>query len=358
MDSLKQPLRGLKHLISKSLTAYLDQAYAKPLPGPLSRAAFVFYHRAHSAAQLIRQHDPGHAELWQGQTAAGQTLTVAYICDGAAEHCNSAAYLRHLLFASGQAAVQTRGQVKVLSMARAARRLASEADLVIVERNDLLHWRPRRGPARLLPLWIHMLLELPQEGEWQQIEQQMAHHANNIRRVRRSGFTYRFSRDPADFDLFYQKMLLPTLAARFHEYGESKTQEELAGFFQNGGMLMIDDCGGRPVAGGLMLFHGRTCYAIAAGVLDGSDALYKQGAMSAVYYYRARWCFENGYTALDAGGCRAFASDGIYTYKRLWGFQPVADRWNTREWLFWAPSSAAAALQWLAEHPPVELPFL
>lgn len=346
----------MKARFASTVSNYLEKAADKPHKTAFDRAGLWLARRARWAARLARERGPGQAEFWSGETAAGQPLRVVYICDAPALRTQSAAYLRSILFAEGAGEIAPRGSVPLLHMRAAADLLAPQADLVIVERSSLLDWRPSSGTALVLPLWVHMLFNFSGLQNWQAVEQQMVHQKNNILQARRKGFTSRISYDPAEFEMFYERMMLPTATGRFQEYAEIKSKEELRWFFDNGGLLMVDDAAGSPVAGWVMLFQKPTCYAICAGVLDGSDVLYKQGAMSAVYYHCVRWCYENGFTRFDLGGCRPFASDGVYQYKRRWGFQPIIDPWNSREWLFWAPNNAPAALDWLQAHPPVELP--
>jgi len=85
--------------------------------------------------------------------------------------------------------------------------------------------------------------------------------------------------------------------------------------------------------------------------LDGDQAWLQTGALSALYFGSIKWCFDHHIRRCDIGEVRPFANDGLYQYKRRWGFRPIRELWNPREWLIWAPHSSETALRWLEAHP-------
>jgi hypothetical protein len=296
----------------------------------------------------------GAVEFWQGEeSAGGQPLRVAYIGIPSAAEGHSPEYLRHILFRAGTARVEARGPCPMRRARQAAQALAAEADLVIVDRSPLQRWSPTGGGWLVTPVFVRMAFDLDPSQPWQAAEARMAGQKHNLSLVRRHGYTLRCSRDPADFDFFYERMHIPMMQARHGDYGVLEGKNGLLEQFRRGHVMLVELPGQGPVAGALNTRYGPCVFGIVSGTLDGDMRWHKQGALSALYYLTLRWCHENGVTRFDNGYCRPFESDGPYRHKRRWGMHPVPDPWPLREWLFWVPHGAPAALEWLRANPPV-----
>jgi hypothetical protein len=273
-------------------------------------------------------------------------LTAAYLSSG-----RGFDFLARRLFENGQYTLEHRGRAFFWQQDKISKELAREADLVIIERNNLLNWTPTYGDWVTSPTWVRMVIELNPNDDWATVESGFKKHSKNIRRFKKSGFTYRISRSMEDFDLFYDQMYVPLVTQRHTVDAFVDSRKHLLKLFKQGFLLMILDQDGNPIAGDLDHINGDTLFGIACGVRDGDQNLLEEGALSAIYYYALQWCHENGIRRCDIAEVRPFIEDGVYQYKRRWGYQPTRELWNTREWLLWVPNHAPAATNWLNKHP-------
>jgi hypothetical protein len=229
--------------------------------------------------------------------------------------------------------------------------LAREVDLVVIERINLLGWTPKSGAWVISPTWVRMVTELDLDRPWGEVERGFKKHERNIRRFMRAGYAYRISRDEKDFDFFYDRMYVPLVTSRHEMEAFVDTRAHLLSYFRRGFLLMILDREGQPVAADLDYLRGDMLFGIACGVLDGRADILEEGALSAIYYYALKWAHENRIRRCDICEVRPFVDDGVYQYKRRWGYGPVEELWNTREWLVWAPEHSPMAQEWLRDHP-------
>jgi hypothetical protein len=285
--------------------------------------------------------------LLRGTAAeGGAPLTAAYLASG-----RGMEFLARRLFQEGTYSCEPRGKAWFWQLTRAAEQMARAADLVVIERNSLLSWTPGRGQWVTSPTWVRMVIDLEPGSDWSQLERGFKKHQKNIRRFQKTGYTYRISRSQADFDLFYDQMYVPLVTQRHTQEAFVDSRKHLLKLFRQGFLLLIIDKDGRPIAGDLDHLNGDTLFGVACGVLNGDPALLEEGALSAIYYYALQWCHENNIRRCDIAEVRPFVEDGVYNYKRRWGYQPARELWNTREWLLWVPNHSPAALAWLSSHP-------
>ncbi len=342
--------------IQRQLDYWLADLFMNEQPGRPARAAEWLLYRARRRLVYALEGRQGQAEWWQGCSAAtGAPLRVLFLGDQRAYKVHSPQYLQHVLFQPGTVQV-TPGQRFAMRRLRAlAQAQAGEADLLISEGNNLLRWTPQAPAAcwRISPTWAPMMFTFSPGLTQADIEKAMRSQRNNLKLALKSGCSIRFSQAEADFDLFYERMYVPVVEERHSEYGLIDSKKGMHEQFHRGLLLLADDEQGRTVAGVLNLKRGKLLIGVANGVLDGDLRLYSQGVISLMYYHAILWAFQNGYACFSSGEVRPFQTDGLYFYKRRWGFRPVMDLWNVREWLFWAPTGAPAALDWLQANPPI-----
>ena len=283
----------------------------------------------------------------KGTAAETKTpFSVAYFADG-----DSMNYLVSLLFAGGQAEGEERGICSLWTLAKTSRALAREVDLVVIERNSLLKWRPPFGSWVVGPTWVRMVFDFIAGQTWEQIEYSFKRHDQNIRRFKKAGYTYRISNRDEDFEYFYDRMHVPLIDARHKGYGIIGTKQELYRYFEKGHIIFALNRENQPVAGALNCMRGDVFLGLSNGVLDGDRKWMQEGALSVLYYYSIQWCLENGVRSFDVGTTRPFAYEGVYNHKRRWGFHPIQELWEFQQWLFWAPDDSPAALKWMETHP-------
>jgi hypothetical protein len=306
----------------------------------------------------------GEAQIWEGlEIHSGRSMRVAYLADQRSMQVASPEYLQSILFQPDTVQTFPAGKFSMLRVQAYARELAGRADLVIVEANSLLRFYP---PGSVQNFWwivsplVRMVMDFLPGQTWAEIEQGMHAQRKNLNLVFRPNSRFngalRISHAEEDFDLFYERMHVPLLKERHGAQAQVETKDGLRDLFHKG-MLMLILHEGQPVAGALNTIHGKTLFGVGLGVLDGDQRWYAMGVMTLLYYHSIRWCFENGIRRLDFGGVHPFLKDGLYDYKRRWGFQPYHDPLIEREWLFWAPSASEPVAAWINAHPfllPIE----
>lgn len=284
--------------------------------------------------------------LLKGYAVDSQAFfTVAYIGEG-----DGLNFLQYSLFAEDEAEREQRGRCFVWRAPVEALAFADEVDMVILERNSLFSWRSPFGEWHIGPPWVRMVRDFEPGEDWQQVKDSMRHQRDNIRCVRRGGYTYRISHDEADFDHFYNHMYVPFISARHQGYAIISDQAYLRSFFRRGMLMVALSKGERPVAMLICIPRGEVLYMISLGVLDGDPKWMRNGAVSALYYYSYQWAHEHGMRRVDAGRCRPFLTDGLFSHKERWGLCPEQGLWVHSEWLFWVPNGSPAAQAWLRAH--------
>lgn len=340
--------RRLQRQLDQWLVARANEDRPGGLDGPLASTV----RRARLALLLALEGTQGRAQVWQGvEKTSGRPLRVAYLGDLQGYKVASPQYLQHTLFQPGSVRVEERGPLAMRSAGRAAQTYP-DADLVIIEGNDLLRWQPPGGLWLRAPTWVRMVMDFPPDEPWETVYRKMHAQRKNIRSAERSGFTFAISKAERDFEFFYDRLHVPTMASRHKEYGLVDKKENMRASFEKGVLFQVCQ-GEQMVAAGLVEIHGRSVYGITNGVLDGDRALYSRGAMSMLYFGSIRWCHEQGMRHYDVGGVRPFASDGLYQHKQHWGMHPMRDLWLGRSWLLWSPTETPTTQDWLAAHPPI-----
>jgi hypothetical protein len=152
---------------------------------------------------------------------------------------------------------------------------------------------------------------------------------------RRYGWTCEIGDRDADLDYFYDRMHLPTMAARHGEQTRSMAREVARhGLFRRGFVLFVRQ-GGERVAGVLCRVDdlgragGRALRMRLLGVTGGAAEHYRSGAARAVYHLAVDWAAEHGVTRLDFAGADPFPGRGVYQYKRR--FHPVVGHARGRD---------------------------
>jgi hypothetical protein len=343
-------MRHLINCILGALLRHLDDRLVEVYSSPADTLPRLLLWPVYHIRRLVLFVQSGmvfQVYLLRGTAAEGGTpLSVAYLDTG-----SSMDFLARRLFQNGECTRERCGRAFFWQYGAAAERLASQVDLVVIERNNLLRWTPAYGEWVSSPTWVRMVIELDPAEDWSQVERGFKKHQKNIRRFQKAGYTYRISRSREDFDLFYDRMHVPLVTQRHTVDAFVDTPERLLKLMDQGFLLLVLDRDGQPIAGDLDHLSGDTFFGVACGVLDGDPALLDEGALSAIYYYALQWCHENGIRRCDIAEVRPFIEDGVYQYKRRWGYQPALELWNTREWLLWVPQGSPAALQWLRNHP-------
>ena len=262
-------------------------------------------------------------------------------------------YLAKEMFCENEFRSEKVGSCRWWKLAKQAEEAAARADVVVIERNTLIRWTPRRGQWLRTPTWVSMAMEINPGLPWEEVKKQMHSQHSNIRAIKKWNFTYTVNHDSCDFDFFYEHMYLPYITQRYPESGFTDSKSHLRNIFEHGFLAQIGLPGGDPIAAVVSLRRGELQFSVALGVLEANNTWLDAGVISALYYYQIKHAYDDGLRRVDVGGARPFLNDGLFQYKYRWGMRPVLDYWNPREWLIWIPNGSEAARLWAAEHPIV-----
>jgi hypothetical protein len=341
--------RRFQHLLDHRLIQMAD----RPFVG-LNRWIMEAIFQLRLLIVLILDGLHGTVRIWEGREVdTGQPFRVAYLSDTHALLARSPEYLESILFQPGSVRVEKGNDFPIAQVRAQAQKFVGQVDLVIVEANPLLRFKPPSSfESRwvILPPLVRMVFRFHPGQSWSEISQIMHAQRKNIKILNRIDGGMRVSRAEEDFDLFFDRMHVPLITERFSSTAQMESRDAMHNSFHQGHLMMIDHQN-QPIAGALNVISGSSMFGVGLGVLDGDRRWYSLGAVTAIYYNTIRWCYENGIRYLDIGVVRPFSSDGLFEYKRRWGFQPTRDLWMNREWLFWVPCASPVALNWLNNHP-------
>jgi hypothetical protein len=147
---------------------------------------------------------------------------------------------------------------------------------------------------------------------------------DNLRKIRKQGFSIVQANGPADWEEFYATMVGPQALAR-HGPTAWIPSPTLMKEFARIGILHLVLRGGERVAGICTIPRGDTLWLAISGVRQGDPALLRQGAGFAIFALAIEWAREQGYRAIDAGRTGPFLNNGLHRFKRNWGLTPVLD---------------------------------
>lgn len=219
---------------------------------------------------------------------------------------------------------ETLGNVLLWKLPRLLQEQRSSVDLTIV--------RVDRWSAHLLfdaqylrvPEWVGMSVHLPLRPEIMRSKTVK----NDIRKAKFHRLQSVVSRQPADFDAFYNDAYLPFVTNRHGRFAFVHDRRLMQRWFRQGGILWmkVDE---QPVGGMLFSRQNGTFHFQALGMPNGELQLGRLGALSALYLYGFKHAREVSCNRVELGGNRPSLQDGVLRYKAKWGAR-LYDRRNTQ----------------------------
>ncbi len=278
------------------------------------------------------------------ERAGGRAMTVAVLGSR-----RSWPYLAKALFSRLDEARESGG----VFIWRASRYPASpemKPDIVILHADEIFRGLFQGRDMAVLPEWVSFRFDLsrPPEETWAAV-----HNKNlreNLRRVRKHGYGYEMTTDPARLDSFYREMYLPFIPRRFGESTEPVGPRFMRLFFDAGALLLVKK-EGEAVAGSVIMTGRRGAKAMIIGVKGGSEDLIRKGALAACYFFTTLWAREKGFASVNFGECRPFFGDGLFYFKKSWGARLEPYRHRSNVFGMRVVSSAPAALDFLEANP-------
>jgi hypothetical protein len=212
-------------------------------------------------------------------------------------------------------------------------KMLDESDLVLCDLNHLIRIRPMDTFFCFsVPPWVLMEVEIgkPIEDVLSAMTQM---RRRDIRKIEQAGFTYHFSQDPADLELFYHEMYVPYISSRFGERAIIASYKAKQAMFIEGGLIMVE-YQGQPMAGLLGYAAGETFNIGSIGIRKGHFDLAKKGIMIALNWYAIKWANSKGYQYVNFGMTRPRVYDGVFEAKRNWGTQIRRNLLDHTRWQF------------------------
>ena len=215
---------------------------------------------------------------------------------------------------------QSRQEVRRALWSPVALSRESGADIVLAEVHRWMAPRFRRAG------WIIVSQSVRWHGELVSMPPKDCSHGllDNMRKLKRQGFSIEQATSNGDWDEFYATMVTPQALAR-HGASAWIPSRQLMGKFSRAGTLHLITRNGERIAGICTVPRGDTLWLAISGVRHGDHTLLKQGAGFAAFALTIEWARSQGYRCIDAGRTGPFIKDGLQQFKRRWGMAPVPD---------------------------------
>lgn len=232
---------------------------------------------------------------------------------------NSAVYLAELLY-SGKVCTKKLGYASTLRIETEIETRLADCSLVFIDADEVFYRHLARHQIIALPTWAWFVLDLAQPMDRTWIIKKNKDLRGNLIKMRRYGYQFEVTRDPAQLEYFYYKMYVPYQAARHKKQWIKIGFQEMKRMFHKGLLFMVKR-GGKRLAGNLAVLRGNSVWYYINGVREGKLRYLNEAALTATYYFAILWAKDNGYRWMDFGHCRPFLSDGLWNYKKKWGME-------------------------------------
>ncbi len=216
--------------------------------------------------------------------------------------------------------------------------LAGEADLVICEVSRIQAHRLKAPLAFTIPVWVTQVLALPEKADDLLAGSRHKSLRQRIQRCLKQPLDWHITRDPADFDFFYERMYRPFILARHGDTAMLTSAADLSGRWmtdERGGLLLIT-LEGKPVAGTTVYRMNQVALSSEGGLLDADPALWQMGLNTMIDWYFICWAQQQGMKWVDLGSNRPWCSDGAFGHKAEWGAQVSPSTYIQPNWRFLA----------------------
>ncbi len=208
------------------------------------------------------------------------------------------------------------GRVPLWTLPHILKPLWTSADLTVARVDRLSARLLFNADYLAIPEWV---------GSWLTVPDDLAKRVRasgsvreDLRKIRREGFTAEISHVEADFEMFYRTMYVPFIRNRHGAQAIIRNVYQLRRCFRRGRLVWVRH-GGRRIAGGLVEQRDNVIHLRVLGTENGESTPVKAGALAALYYYEIEYAHSQGCTRVDFGGSRPSLNDGVLRFKRKWG---------------------------------------
>lgn len=172
----------------------------------------------------------------------------------------------------------------------------------------------------VFPYFVDMVLDVSDSPE-DFFRKSIRSVKNEIRKVRKYGYSFEVYSDIDHLRFFYDRMYLPLIRTR-HRKAPLYTPPFfflrwllLTGYR----LVFLKDDRGNDIAGCFYRVNHGEALARYLGVIDGDIELIRRGAESALYYFFVSHPENPELCKVNFGGARPFFSNGLLLYKKKWG---------------------------------------
>lgn len=243
-------------------------------------------------------------------------------------------YLLHIIYA-GRCEQRFLGKVWTWSLAQLVKGYPAFG-LVVAETEEGYFNRLGGAEDFYIPCWIDGEVDIKGGAQTLKTNESLR---DDLRKVRKYGLQYEITKDVDKLGHFYHDMYSPHVIRMHGDRAALMSYEGMINRIDNLELMLIR-CGGEYIAGEIFLYQADGVRSWSLGVKDGNPIYVKQGAISALYYYRRIYLAGKGFDKYHAGATRPFLDDGVLQYKKKWGLKLTCPRpggW----WLRYRPQSSA-----------------
>jgi hypothetical protein len=141
----------------------------------------------------------------------------------------------------------------------------------------------------------------------------------DLRRIRRAGFTYRITADPDAVRTFHARYSTPLVNRRFPEDGQLVSVEYYLQRLTEGGELICLELDGEWVAGIFNTLCDEAYELGALGIRDADEEIRKKHAVAALFVHSFQRAVELGRAEATLGRSLPFLGKGPVWFKAKWG---------------------------------------
>jgi len=270
-----------------------------------------------------------------------------------ADDGSTLAYISDLIFPTG-AKETKKGKI---SPFKAHKLIEWKSDIVVVGTNCLLSKIYAKQGFHLIPKWINPYLPLPVHPDV--LIENLKKSAKkditrNLKKVKERGFDYEVTTDPHWFDEFYNNMYVPYAMNLYGSLAQLDSYERVRKAYKKGAGIIVRKHK-QPVGGTIVFPQDGVMRNPYVGILNGDEAISREGASRALYYYVMLVAHSWGCKGVNFGSTRPFLSDGVLQYKLKWGMQIWQDELSTAVFSLATPGFSGPAQKFLEAHPFIRI---
>lgn len=169
------------------------------------------------------------------------------------------------------------------------------------------------------PLLVNLTRDIPETANGLMEGLTNSSVKEDIRRIRKAGFTYRVTTDPGAVREFHSQHYSPLIRERFPEDGIVMSADQMLARLKRGGELVCADLDGDWVAG---MFNPprRDTYALGAlGIRDANESVRQKRVVSGLILRSLQRAVELGKPSAHLGRSLPFLGKGSIWFKAKWG---------------------------------------